>query len=417
MPNEHLKTRPLESAEFDRAVAMMEAAFLFPLQAERIECERLTFEFDRSLAVFDGDDIVATTAIYGRQLTVPGGPAPIAGVTAVSVAATHRRRGLLSRMMTEQLHDLHAAGREPVAVLWASEPGIYGRYGYGMATRQARLAGRTRELGLRPEISKAAGEISVAAPLDVVDDLAAVYDVVRQEQVGFPDRPENWWRSRFFDPGNERKGATPMAAAVHTGSTGPDAYAVYATKGDGTETGQPNGQLIVHELVATTPDALAAIWEFVAGLDLVRQLEWRQGQLDGPLTHMLADPRALAQISIDGLWVRLVDLDRAIASRRYAAPADVVVEVTDKRCPWNAGTWRLLIDADGTGTAERASEHDSAAAEVSLDIADLGAAYLGGVSLTTLAAAGRVTANRPAALRALSTAFSGHVTPYCPEVF
>ena len=91
----------------------------------------------------DGDVPVATAGTYDHRIRIPGGDIPIAGVTLVGVHPSHRRRGILRELMRRQLDDAHERG-EAVAVLWASEAAIYGRFGYGMATTSVRHRRRAR---------------------------------------------------------------------------------------------------------------------------------------------------------------------------------------------------------------------------------------------------------------------------------
>ena len=174
----------------------------------------------------------------------------------------------------------------------------------------------------------------------------------------------------------------------------------------------PNGEVQVTEVVATTPQAYAAVWSFLLNLDMTRRIVWRSTAPDEPLQHLVGDPRAVQLQLADNLWVRLVDVDRALAARTYARDIDVVLDVTDATCPWNVGRWRLSGDAKGA-TCTQTSDP----ADLRLAVTDLGAAYLGGPSLAALAAAGRVRELHAGALAETSRAFSGDRAPWCLEVF
>ena len=163
---------------------------------------------------------------------------------------------------------------------------------------------------------------------------------------------------------------------------------------------------------ATTPEAYAALWAYLAGIDLTPRLTLYRAPLDDPLQHIIADVRALDMSMYDSLWIRLADVDRALASRTYSTPVDVVFDVRDEVCPWNAGRWRL--SADGSGAV---CERTQDPADLALSSTELGAAYLGGPTLVGMAAAGLVTELRPGALIAASRAFAGDRLPWCPEVF
>jgi predicted acetyltransferase len=395
-----MELRPATREEFDDFNRAVMSAFHQELTDEdRRHYERID-EPERSLAWFDDGRIVAATGTYSRQVTVPGGVVPCAAVTAVGVVPTHRRRGLLTEMMRRQLEDVRASG-DPVAVLWASEGGIYGRFGYGIAARVGRLTAR------RPMARLATppppGDPLRAGPAgEHVEHMRAVHERVRGERPGMLDRPGPWWDVRLYDPESERRGAQPLRAVVV-----PDGYALYAVRSDRDQDG-PAGEVAIRELVAATPAARALLWAFLLDQDLTRTITWRLAPSDEPLWLMVNDPDAVRVLLERALCLRLVDLPAALAARGYAGEPDVVLEVSDAFCPWNAGRWRLA-----GGDCERTK----AQADLALDAADLGAAYLGGTTLSELAAAGRVAELRPGALARASAAFVGAVAPWCPEVF
>jgi len=405
-----LNLRRISAEEFPALHDHISAIFAEPGHEADREVERAVFELDRSLAAFDGDLPVASAAAFSRDMTLPGGPRPVAAVTWVAVAPTHRRRGLLKAMMRRQLDELHESGGEPVAALWASEASIYGRFGYGLAARGAALSVRPREAPLAAP--SPGGSTRLLDPAKAVPVLQPIYDQARRQVVGHLDRTEAWWAYRLHDPEHQREGQTPLRCAVHADPGGTDdAYAVYAIKGKWDARG-PQGELNVRELAGTTPAGYAAMWAFLYGVDLVREIRWGTTAADEPLQHLVADPRALRLELADNVWVRLVDVDRALALRSYARELDVVLEVADAFCPWNAGRWRLTGGPDG-GSCTRTN----AAADLTLAAADLGAVYLGGTRLATLAAAGRVVEHRAGALAATSAALLTEREPWCPEVF
>ncbi|WP_037496651.1 GNAT family N-acetyltransferase [Solirubrobacter soli] len=395
-----MELRPATREEFDDFGRAVLSAFHQQLtDADRERYGRID-EPERSLAWFDGGRIVATAGVYTRELTVPGAVVPCAAVTAVAVVATHRRRGLLTAMMRRQLEDLHARG-DPVAVLWASEGGIYGRFGYGIAARAARLVAR------RPQARIAAAS-NVGGPLragpagEHVEPMRAVHERVRPQRPGMLDRRGPWWHDRLSDPESARGGAQPLRAVVDE-----DGYALYAVRPDSDEDG-PAGEVRVRELVAATPTAHARLWAFLLDQDLTRTITWRLAPVDEPLWLALTDPRAVRMTLTDSLWARLVDVAAALSARSYAHDTDVVIAVADEFCPWNTGRYRL-----SAGGCERTR----AAADLELDVSSLGAAYLGGTSLRALAAAGRVRELTAGAVARGAAALRGEVEPWCPEVF
>jgi predicted acetyltransferase len=241
--------------------------------------------------------------------------------------------------------------------------------------------------------------------------LQEVHSRVAPGRVGWLTRDEPnwaWWLSE-----SHRGSATTYRRAVHRDSQGrADGYAVFRSKPEWLSTG-PEYTLAIDELVAETPEAHATLWRELLDLDLVTTVSTRLAALDDPVTSLLVNPRGVLNEVRYGLWVRLVDLDRALSERRYAACCELVLEVSDLFCPWNAGRWRLRVDDRGVGSLATTS----AAPDLSCDITDLGAAYLGGTRIAALAAAGRVREHRAGAVIAASRAFAGDTEPFCPEVF
>jgi len=396
-----MELRPATREEFDEfSRAAMSAFHREYSDADRMRFQRID-EPERSLAFFEGERVVATTTALSRRVTVPGAAAvPCAAVTAVTVVPTHRRRGLLSAMMRRQLDDVRAGG-EPLAALWASEAAIYGRFGYGPATAHAHLVAR------RPAARLAAapppGDPLRAGPAaDHVEAMREIHARVVPTRPGMLDRPGPWWEDRLHDAEADRAGAQPLQAVVCD-----DGYALYAVKPGFDEDG-PAGEVRIREVVAATPHARAVVWSFLLDQDLTRTIEWQLAPADEPLALMLSDPRAVRTTVSDALWVRLVDVEAALSARTYATDPDVVLEVADAFCAWNAGRYRL----SGGGC-----RRTDAPADLALDVDALGAAYLGGTTLHELALAGRVSELRAGALARASAALRGAGAPWCPEIF
>jgi predicted acetyltransferase len=267
--------------------------------------------------------------------------------------------------------------------------------------------------------------LRITEPDAALAELAKVYDTLLPTQPGFFVRNESWWNHIVEDPDEGRPGSMPVRCVLAEDDAGPRGYALYSARGRWDEdTFLPDSTLDIRELVATDPGATAVLWSDLLSRDLVSEVTARLRPADDPLLHLLADPRrARPQIS-DGLWVRIIDVPAALSARRYAAPVDLVIKITDEMCPWNAGLWRLrasgpvLAEAGttpGPGTAE--CERTTGAPDVVLPAATLGAAYLGGTSLGTLARAGLATEVRGGALAALSAALSWDPAPWCPTIF
>jgi predicted acetyltransferase len=401
--------------QFLEYVRVVERAFGRDATPDDEERERVVFEIDRSIAAYDGDDMVGTGAIYSLEMSLPGAgdpvPQPVAGVTSVGVLPTHRRRGVLTAMMRSQLHGLHESQREPVAALYASEAPIYGRFGYGMTGLCATFTFNPREVRLNNTIPLGSGILRLVPPDEARPDLEAVYDVVRRKRVGHFRRTKNWWDRQLIDNDTNKAGFSSLTCVVSEDAGVVDGYVLYRTKPAWAD-GLPGGQLRVVELFATNPGSYAGLWRYILGVDLMSSVTLPHRPLDDPLLLMLADVQRAHPRVGEQLWVRVVDVDRALASRGYQRDIDVVLDVRDEMCPWNAGRWRLVVDS-GAATCARTD----APAALSLDVTSLGAAYLGGVSLVTLAGAGLVDEHSSGSLRSASAAFLGETQPHCPQIF
>ena len=394
---------PITADEIPDYVEAAYSAFHNDVLPHHHERWNKVLEPERTLVLRDGGRIVAGTGIFSRRLTVPGGETPVAGVTLVGVRPTHRRRGLLTRLMHRQLADVHEAGREPVAALWASESVIYGRFGYGFASLAGRLEVDKRRATLR---RRPDAKVEMLSPAEALEAMRRVHDELRPRVPGMLDRDGPWWQDRLRDHESDRDGAQPLRAAVTDG-----AYALYSVRPRFADD-RPAGEVDVREVVATTDEGRTAIWDFLLGLDLTTTLSWELAPSDDPLPHMVANAQDVALKVGDALWVRVVDVGRALAARGYREPFEVVLEVADEVCPWNAGRWALRWDG-ATATCARTAT----SAGLELGAAELGAVYLGGTTLDQLARAGRVRELRTGALAAASDAFQGERAPWCPEIF
>jgi len=407
-----IEIRPITLDEWEPFIAAASLGFNHPLRPGDAEATRIEFEEGRCLAAFDEAAMVGTAGALSFRMTTPGGASvPTAGVTTVAVVPTHRRRGVLTALMRRQLDDVRA-GDEPLAALWASEGGIYGRFGYGIATRASRFEINTAHTQFLHEVADE-GRVRLVDLDGAVESFPAVYDATRTVVPGMLERTPPWWRYRFEHEDDEqhRGGFGPMFYAVHESPDGNDAYAAYRVKHEWPG-GVPAGTLEVVELAASTPAANAAIWRYLFDMDLVGRIEaWGRPE-DEPLFHVLAEPRRLGLALGEGLWVRLVDVPGALTARRYAVRGRLVLEVRDSFCPWNEGRFLLEGGPDGA-TCERTDREP----DVVLGVEDLGAAYLGGTSVLTLAAAGRVTQVTSGAATSATRLFAWHPSPWCPHQF
>ena len=407
VPVEGLLIRPVTTEEHRAYLTAVGRQFGEDVSDEDVAAYRDLIEYDRTLAAFDGDRIVGTTAAISFSMAVPGGAAvSCAGVTAVGVASTHRRRGLLTAMMRRQLDDIAGRG-EPVAALYASESPIYGRFGYGAAapTVEFEIESAWAQLSHPPA---AGGPIRLVSTDEAHDVLPGIYARAHPQHPGMMDRSAaSWAHILGYDPEHARGGFSSLFRAVLDDR----GYVLYRM--DNTwRRGVPDKTLKVEELITTDDEALAALWQYCLSIDLVARVRAGARPPDDPLPSLLHN-RARAWITpSELLYVRLVDVGAALTARSYTRPDSLVFDVTDAFCPANSGRWRLDAGPDGA----RCSRTD-ADAELSLDVRELGACYLGGVRFRSLARAGLVTEHRPDALRRADALFDTDRLPWNPREF
>lgn len=403
MPDE-IEFRPLRPDEIETLYRVDTIAFHGVERAGELAGLRAVFEFDRSVGAFDGGELVGTAAVFTQAVSIPGGELPCAGVTAVGVLPTHRRRGLLRRMMDALLAQARERG-EPLASLWASEGAIYGRFGFAPATQGADL-----RIDLRRPIDFARGPAGGPvrfAPLDdeALGRLRSVFDRVRAVRPGLASRSDDWWRSQVIADREDLRDDYGLKRLALID----DGYAIYRTK----EEDEDVGGLEVIELAAATPAAYAALWRFLCSIDLLAAIEAPLRPIDEPLPLLLADPRAVEVKQVyDALWLRLLDVPAALRSRGWAAETSIVLQVADDGIPENAGTWALETGRDGARC-----ERSDRGPELVLDVRDLAAVYLGATPVSRLVAAGVIEERAPGAAARLDAALHTRLAPWAAEVF
>ncbi|TML01038.1 MAG: GNAT family N-acetyltransferase [Actinobacteria bacterium] len=390
--------------EWRAAMLMTSSVFGDEPNDDELERHRKMLVRERFYAAYDGDVPVGTAADFPFRLTVPGGELAAGGVTWVAVLPSHRRQGVLTKLMRRELDDLHERG-DPLAVLWASEAAIYGRFGYGMAAPHFDMDADRSRFALRDDPGPR-GKVRMVSLGQAVEPCMEVYERVRPTVPGFVGRNREWWETgRLADPEQWRRGASPKYVAVIELDGEPSAYAIYRVKSEW-ESGFPKGHVRVVEGLAATAAAERELWRFLFGIDLTVRVESRLDPAS-PLFLMVVDARSLQLRASEGLWLRLVDVGAALEGRSYASDDEVVVELRDAICPWNAGRWRLGRDA--ARTAEPA--------ELELDVSDLACVYLGAFDFSRLAAAERVRELKQGALASADALFRTPRPPYCPEDF
>lgn len=394
--------------EYRKAVAVIGHYFGWEPTAEDAERFSRLLPPDRLHCVFDGASIVAGAGVMPLELTIPGGRVACAGVTVVGVLPSHRRRGLLTRMMSAQLRDVRERG-VPIAALWASEETIYGRYGYGLSSLVLMLAAKRRTAQLRSDLPAREGVIRMIDHDEALRLLPPLYEKIARRTIGFVARPRDWWEVRTLDDREERRrGAGPLNCVLLELDGKPAGYAIYRIKTENVGD-EWNKKVLVHDAFGVDARATREIWRFLLEIDWIDEIESRQLPLDHPLYLLTARVNELRGRLWDGSWLRLVDVGAAFAARSYASDGRVTIEVTsDPFFPENIDTW--TIEA---GVARRSRRRP----DVRLDVQTLASAYLGGFSFRELAAAARAEEVVRGGLARADALFATPVAPWCPEIF
>ncbi|WP_210569892.1 GNAT family N-acetyltransferase [Streptomyces sp. GESEQ-4] len=365
-------------------------------------------EMDRCLLALTADGRpVGTAATHAFELTLPGEtlvPAP--GVTAVGVLPSHRRQGVLSAMMRHQLAGLRAGG-EFLSVLLASEAPIYGRFGYGPATYTARLTVPRHKAAFAVPRARGVAHASATGSVEVLrraecgEILEEVYDRYRRAQPGALSRPHRWWALRAGQPPIS---PAPRHIAVHRDADGvPDGYASYSVE---------SGTLTVDEIITTDDAVFTALARFALGHDLVSQVVFQHVPPEHPLRRQFADIRA-GEVSgyMDWLWVRLLDVPRALTARGWSMDGELVLDIDD---PFLGEHDRYLLTVrDGKADCVPTDRKP----DLSLNIGDLGSVYLGGTAPSTLVRAGHIRAHHPGAATLADALFRAERSPHCLHWF
>ena len=396
-----MEIRTILPEEIDAYTASTSWAFGSQPVEEIAALYRPHLAVERSLAVFDEGEIVGVAVWFPSDIVVPGGTLRMAGVGDVGVLPTHRRKGLLTRMMDLQLTEFHEAGI-PLAGLFPSESIIYGRFGYGVASFDERWTiERQHTAYARPFEAK--GRVRFATK----EEARGVFPEI--ELRALATRPGAFPLSAadrdimLADPESIRGGASAHFHVVYESDGGAEGFVTYRLKDE---------TVLVSTLMWVTDDAHAALWRYCFDIDLRTTTEARRCPVDDPLPWMLADPGRLKREVHEGLWLRLVDVAQALAGRSYSRDGGLVLGVADSFCPWNEGTFEL--EASGSGAECRRSTRSP---DLVLSAADLAAAYLGGVAFSTLARAGRVEERKPGALDRADAMFAHRPLPWSPFHF
>jgi predicted acetyltransferase len=404
-----LQIRAIVEDELVPFILAAEAASSEATDEAEIERERSLAEPERCFAAFDGPDIVGTAGALTMPMTIPGGGTVVGFPTLVGVLPTHRRRGIAAQLMRRQLDDARERG-ELLSVLYASEGGIYGRFGYGLGTIGLSIRVETARSGFVRGYAPS-GEMRLVEGDRAIKEMLAVHEATRLEIPGMVHLDE---RRLGYVLGHEHgaEKELPTFFALHEGASGVDGFVAYKVKHDWPDD-YPKSTLTVRDLAASNAAAYADLWRYALDLDLVANVEASNRPVDEPLFHLLQEPRRLHARMKDNLWVRLVDVVGALGARRYGARGRVVLEVADRFCTWNEGRYVLEAGEDGNAAVERTTD----APDLACTVNDVGAAYLGGPTFRELARAGRVEERTAGALATVDAMFGWDPAPWSPYEF
>jgi len=398
--------RPCSSVEELRN-ALNAISHYFGHENQLEDAERFAkwIEVERMHAAFDGNRIIGGAGAFTFRMSVPGGALiPAAGITVVGVLPTHRRRGVLTSLMREQLEDCRARG-DFAAYLWASEGTIYGRFGYGLASRMGDISlAKDRARFAVP--FEARGTVRIVDLAEAARTFPPLYDQVVAQRPGTFVRTKEWWETRklFDDPARRQGGPKNLVLLELDGK--PAGYAIYNVKQDWVS-GFSKGVVNLVEVVAPTPEASRELWRWLFDFDWTSEFNADLLPLDHELFMLVAEPRRMQFKINDGVWVRLIDVGQALSARTYN-DGEIVLELEDAFMPENAGRWRV--------TSSGAQRTDDAA-DLRLDITGLGSVYLGGFTFRALVRGSRAQELTDSAADRADALFRTNTEPWCPEIF
>ena len=395
-----IEVRTPTADEYEPMCRVDGRSFGFAYTDEDMERNRSIIELDRFRIAVERGAIVGVAGMFSLEMTVPGGATlPTGGLTWVSVAVTHRRQGLLRRLM-DAMHADSAARDEPLAALFAADSGIYERFGYGIASSIWKTSLDRRHATLRGGIVDGAHDVRFVDAAEARTCLPPIFDRARRRRPGEVGRTDGWWDFLMWWRGRTVGELSPAFHLVH-----PDGYVSYRVEGHSDNGLHANRVEVVEHCVATDA-AHAALWSVLLGTDLAGPITSSMLPVDDPLPSLLTSSRLLSTVGLqDGLWLRPADIRRCFAARTYQQDDRLVLEVDGRRYaieggPYGATCVRVRTRAD-----------------LVVDGSTAGALLLGGVSPYRLASGRRLVARDDAALRRAAAFFPSERAPSCSTHF
>ncbi|HVA02964.1 MAG TPA: GNAT family N-acetyltransferase [Acidimicrobiales bacterium] len=404
-----LRVRTVEASEIDAWTRCMGVGFLYTVPEGYGEYFLGDVDLRRTWGAFDGERVVGTLRSFATPFTVPGPTeVEVAALTNVTVAPTHRRRGLLTEMITSELRG-SAEREEAVGILIASEYPIYGRFGYGAAIEAAAYS-----IDLAPTrfAEAGSGSVELVDLLTMRNEAPALYERFRARQPGSIERNARWWDQvlhRVDVPGAKKPEG--YQALYRSAAGAFEGYVRYRAT-QSSDHMRPTGEVTVDELVATTPDAYQRLWRYCCEIDLVATLRAGDRSVGEPLGWLLEDARTLRQTGrYDFVWVRVIDVAGALAARRYGVDGHLIIEVSDDL---GFATGRYALDGGPSGAT---CTRTDASADLSMPVDAVGSLYAGGVSAQVLRDIGRIDEHRAGAVDRAAVMFQTSTPPWCSTWF
>lgn len=377
-------------------------------------------------AVDDAGNVCGSAYAFSTTLSVPGGQVSAAAVTAVGVLPTHRRQGHLTRMMQAQLDDVAQRG-EALAVLVSAEYPIYGRYGYGVATEACGIHVDAAALRGLPDdgfVLPSSGHVALLDNDAFYEVLPVVYNRAVARNAGHMERDDSYFRlvaglavGHF---GEDSSKSSKVAWCDAAGEV--QALASYTVE-QNWQGNRPLGTLTAFPLIAATDEGERELLRFLVNVDWIAAVQVNLRPIDDAAPLWLRDGRVAELVDrSDHVWARIMDVPAALSARRYQARGEIVFEVVDPM-GYASGRFLLEMSPDVVPDGETAAAHPArcvptdAEPDLTVPVGALGAAYLGGVSWSRLAAAGQVDEHSPGTVSHASAAFTTPRAPWCAMTF
>ena len=361
-----------------------------------------------TLCAFDGPDMVASYSTLPFTMRANGNAMALGGVSTVGTLPEYRRRGLLRKFTERSFADMRERG-QTVAALWASQAAIYQRYGYATASALCRYAIDTVDIRL---LQEPASDLTVARVrlAEAFDDIRDIYRSFIKDRIGYLHRSKPLWNGNALA---EQEASGPVNVAICQDGGGQNVgYLVYTLRANKVDNQARSQEIIVRDCAWLNVDALRAMWVFLSKHDLVGRVTWEGAALDDPAPELLAEPRLLHTEVTEGYWMRVIDVEQALAQRGYTADGSLSLNIpSDPLAPWNEGTFRLDV-TDGKADVSRTQDTP----DIVLSSKTLSSAFSGHHRVTTLHDWGMVDGDLAAVRRAdalLATRFK----PHCPDHF